>query len=232
MIGTTSQFSFMPTRFRISGVVGFLVLTICLVAQDPPLTISDKENLPSAHLWERYSYNLTASGGIAPYRWMVRSGSLPHEFKLDEFGELSGIPEEPRQFEFTSLVRDSSNPTEQQQKKFVLSTETPLTAEWDHAAHVIGTRIDGSIKVSNRTGRDFDLTVVVLAVNDIGRATAIGFQHFSLKKDTRDFDIPFGDSVSRGSYVVNVDVVAEEPASNRIFRARLVTAEQQVTQGP
>jgi len=208
------------------------VLTICLVAQDPPLTISDKENLPSAHLWERYSYNLTASGGIAPYRWMVRSGSLPHEFKLDEFGELSGIPEEPRQFEFTSLVRDSSNPTEQQQKKFVLSTETPLTAEWDHAAHVIGTRIDGSIKVSNRTGRDFDLTVIVLAVNDISRATAIGFQHFSLKKDTRDFDIPFGDSVSRGSYVVNVDVVAEEPVSNRIFRVRLVTGEQQVTQGP
>jgi len=232
MIGTASQFSFMPTRFRISGVVGFLVLTICLVAQDPPLTISDKENLPSAHLWERYSYNLTASGGIAPYRWMVRSGSLPHEFKLDEFGELSGIPEEPRQFEFTSLVRDSSNPTEQQQKKFVLSTETPLTAEWDHAAHVIGTRIDGSIKVSNRTGRDFDLTVIVLAVNDISRATAIGFQHFSLKKDTRDFDIPFGDSVSRGSYVVNVDVVAEEPVSNRIFRVRLVTGEQQVTQGP
>ena len=208
------------------------MLTICLVAQDPPLTISDKENLPSAHLWERYSYNLTASGGIAPYRWMVRSGSLPHEFKLDEFGELSGIPEEPRQFEFTSVVRDSSNPTEQQQKKFVLSTETPLTAEWDHAAHVIGTRIDGSIKVSNRTGRDFDLTVIVLAVNDISRATAIGFQHFSLKKDTRDFDIPFGDSVSRGSYVVNVDVVAEEPVSNRIFRVRLVTGEQQVTQGP
>ena len=232
MIGTASQFSFMPTRFRISGVVGFLVLTICLVAQDPPLTISDKENLPSAHLWERYSYNLTASGGIAPYRWMVRSGSLPHEFKLDEFGEFCGIPEEPRQFEFTSLVRDSSNPTEQQQKKFVLSTETPLTAEWDHAAHVIGTRIDGSIKVSNRTGRDFDLTVIVLAVNDISRATAIGFQHFSLKKDTRDFDIPFGDSVSRGSYVVNVDVVAEEPVSNRIFRVRLVTGEQQVTQGP
>jgi hypothetical protein len=232
MIETTSQFSFMLTKLRISCVIGFLMLTICLVAQDSPLTISDKENLPSAHLWERYSYNLRASGGIAPYRWILRSGSLPHESKLDEFGELSGIPEEPRQFEFTSVVRDSSNPVQQQEKKFVLSIETPLTAEWDHTARVTGPRIDGSIKVSNRTGRDFDLTIIVLAVNDIGRATAIGYQHFSLKKDTRDFDIPFGDSVSRGSYVVNVDVVAEEPVSNRIFRARLVTGEQQVTQGP
>src|SRR5438874_1373335 len=148
MIGTASQFSFMPTRFRISGVVGFLVLTICLVAQDPPLAISDKENLPSPHLWEHYSYNLTASGGIAPYRWILRSGSLPHEFKLDEFGELTGIPEEPGKFEFASVVRDNSNPVQQQEKKFVLSTETPLTAEWNHTARISGQRIDGSIKVS------------------------------------------------------------------------------------
>ena len=76
------------------------------------------------------------------------------------------------------------------------------------------------------------VALVTGASRGIGRATAIGYQHFSLKKDTRDFDNPFGDSVSRGSYVVNVDVVAEEPVSNRIFRARLVTAEQQVTQGP
>jgi hypothetical protein len=33
-------------------------------------------------------------------------------------------------------------------------------------------------------------------------------------------------------YAVNVDVVAEEPVSGRIFRARLVTEKQQVTQGP
>jgi hypothetical protein len=222
----------MHTKLRISGGIGLLVLTVSLVAQDPPLTISDKENLPPAHLWERYSYSLKASGGIAPYHWILRTGPLPHGFQLNEFGELSGMSEEPGQFEFTALLRDSSNPAGQQEKKFVLSNETPLTAEWGHTARVNGARIDGSIKVSNRTGRDFDVTVIVLAVNDIGRATAIGYQHFSLKKDTRDFDIPFGDSLSWGTYAVNVDVVAEEPVSNRIFRARLVRGAQQVTQGP
>ena len=99
-------------------------------------------------------------------------------------------------------------------------------------AVVDGQRIDGSVKVSNRTGRDFDLTFVVLAVNEIGRATAIGYQHFPLKSNTRDMRLPFGDRLSRGNYTVNVDLVAEEPISNRIFRARLVAGKQIVTQGP
>jgi len=53
-----------------------------------------------------------------------------------------------------------------------------------------------------------------------------------LKKQTRDLQIPFGDNLSRGDYSVNVDVLCEEPISNRIFRARLATGKQQVTQGP
>lgn len=114
----------------------------------------------------------------------------------------------------------------------MLSIETPLRADWGKRAQVSGNRIDGSVKVSNRTGRSFDLTIIILAVNDIGRATAIGYQHLDLKKDTRDLEIPFGDTLSPGNYAVNVDVVAEEPISNRIFRARLVTDKEAVTQGP
>lgn len=114
----------------------------------------------------------------------------------------------------------------------VLKTESPLTADWSRKAHVSGQRIDGSIKVSNHSGRDFDLTFIVLAVNDIGRATAIGYQHFSLNKNTVDMEIPFGETLSAGNYAVNVDVVGEEPLSKQIFRARLVTGKESVTQGP
>jgi hypothetical protein len=110
--------------------------------------------------------------------------------------------------------------------------ETPFSVEWDRKAQANGQRIDGAVKVSNRTGRDFDLTFVVLAVNEIGRATAIGYQHFSLKRNTRDFALPFGDTLSAGNYTVNVDVVGEEPVSNRIFRARLVMPKQTIAQGP
>jgi hypothetical protein len=99
-------------------------------------------------------------------------------------------------------------------------------------AQVNDQRIDGSIKISNHSGRDFDLTFIVLAVNDIGRATAIGYQHFPLKKNTTDMEIPFGETLSAGNYAVNVDVVGEEPISKNIFRARLVTGKESITQGP
>jgi len=190
------------------------------------------QDLPTAMLWMPYRSRLQASGGIQPYHWRLFSGSLPPGLMLAEDGELSGTPLEPGQFDFILQVTDSDSPPSQVRKKFTLYMEPPLTVEWSHTARVNGQRIDGSFKVSNRTGRDFDLTVIVLAVNDIGRATAIGYQHFPLKRNTRDQEIPFGDALSAGSYQVNVDVVAEEPISNRVLRARLVTEKESIAQGP
>jgi hypothetical protein len=218
------------------------ILCFCLLfaatmvwAQQTPvldsLSISTKE-LPKASLWEPYVANMQASGGIEPYHWHVIAGSLPRGFVVNEGGTLTGVLDEPGEYEFTVLVTDNNKPPKQGKQQLVLSAETPMTAEWRRKAQVNGQRIDGSIKVSNHTGRDFDLTFVVLAVNDIGRATAIGYQHFSLKKDTRDTEIPFGDTLSPGNYAVNVDVVGEEPISHRIFRARLVTGKESITQGP
>ena len=224
----------MGAKLVLACGISLLFLAVASQAQQAspePLAILDKE-LPPASLWQQYSYRLQASGGIAPYRWIFVSGSLPRGVELRNFGELDGIPEETGSFEFTVLVGENQNPSEQERKKLVLRIETPLAADWKHTARVDGARIDGSIKVSNHTGRDFDLTFIVLAVNDIGRATAIGYQHFPLKKGTRDLEIPFGETLSPGNYAVNVDVVGEEPISNRIFRARLVSGKQQITQGP
>jgi hypothetical protein len=53
-----------------------------------------------------------------------------------------------------------------------------------------------------------------------------------LKANTRDFSLPFGDNLAPGNYVVNVDLVAEEPVSNKIFRTRLVTPKETILQGP
>jgi hypothetical protein len=212
-----------------------LVATLACAQQRPPasdsLSISTRE-LPKASLWEPYTANLQASGGIEPYHWHVVAGSVPRGFVLNEGGTLTGVLDEPGEYEFTVLVTDNDKPPKQGKQQLVLSAETPMTADWLRKAQVNGQRIEGSIKVSNHTGRDFDLTFIVLAVNDIGRATAIGYQHFPLKRDTRDMEIPFGDSLPAGNYVVNVDVVGEEPVSYRIFRARLVTGQESIIQGP
>ena len=224
----------MRARFR-GLCLGLLLFAPGSWAQQPSPSESlliPVKDLPKASLWEPYSFRLQASGGIEPYHWHLIGGSLPRGINLEPSGELTGTTEDTGQFEFTVLVTDSNRPPKQMQTTFMLSVEIPLTAEWSRRPIVNGQRIDGSIKVSNNTGHDFDLTFIVLAVNEIGRATAIGYQHFPLKRDTRDMEIPFGDTLSRGNYTVSVDVVGEEPVSNRIFRVRSVAENQQVTQGP
>ena len=212
----------------------FVLLAIYSWAQTPgssSLIISTRD-LPKASLWEPYSFRLQAESGIEPYRWRIAAGSLPQGFTLNPGGQITGTPEDLFHSELSVAATDSSRPPKQVRREFTLATEVPLTAEWSNQAKVNGQRIEGSIKVSNHTGRDFDLTVIVLAVNEIGRATALGYQHFPLQRDTRNLEIPFGDNFSRGNYAVNVDVVGEEGISGRIFRARLVTPNQSITQGP
>ena len=216
----------------------FLLVAISVSAQGPSsdLTIVTKD-LPPASLWSNYEasnefgFRLQAKGGVAPVHWRVVNGALPHGLTLED-DKITGIPDQSGYFQFVLEVRDSNSPPAQAHKGVVLPVEIPFSAEWDRKAQVNGQRIDGSVKVSNRTGRNFDLTFIVLAVNDIGRATAIGYQHFPLGKNTRDLPLPFGDTLSSGNYTVNVDVVAEEPISKRIFRARLLSGKETITQAP
>jgi len=208
-----------------------LLLPSFSYAQPPQLSVA-KFELPKASLWNPYSFKLQASAGVEPYHWRLTAGSLPRGLQLRDSGELSGVAQEQGEFDFTVRLTDNSRPPKQLTRKFTLLMETPLSALWGKRVQVNGSRLEGSVKVSNRTGRDFDLTAIVLAVNDIGRATAIGYQHFPLKKNTLDLEIPFGDTLPPGNYVVHVDVVGEEPESNRIFRARMVTGKQSIAQGP
>ena len=156
---------------------------------------------------------------------------MPRGLELRESGEITGILNQAGELDFLVQATDSKG-AHSPPKKFTLAVEPPLKADWLKKSQVNGTRIDGSVKVSNTSGRDFDLTFVVLAVNDIGRATAIGYQHFPLKKNTRDLELPFGDTLSWGDYIVNVDLVGEEPESQAIFRSRLVAPKQTIAQTP
>jgi hypothetical protein len=119
------------------------------------------------------------------------------------------------------------------QREYTLNVIAAMLMQWKKPAHVTGNRIDGSVEVSNTTADDFDFTFIVLAVNENGRATAIGYQRFPLKQGTTDFEIPFGETVASGSYVVHVDGVGEVAEKNQIHRARLQTpVPLQVVVGP
>ena len=185
----------MKTKLLCACGMGFLLLAMAASGQTASVSGSlsiPVENLPQPALWEFISVRRLPRAAARTYHWHLFSGSLPGGLKLSDDGELSGTPQETGQFDFVIQLRDSDDPPNQLQKKFTLLLETAThRGVVAHCAKVNGQRIDGSVKVSNHTGRDFDLTLVVLAVNDIGRATAIGYQRFPLKKKTRDMEIPF-----------------------------------------
>jgi len=210
----------------------FLFCGLACAQTTQPLSIQTT-SLPKAYVRQPFQARLDARGGTPPYKWEVSDGPLPDGVVLHPDGELSGTPAQTGEFRFTARVEDSSKPAYQLSKQFALSVVSPLMARWGKYPTVNGQRLEGSILVSNETEDDFDLTAIMLAVNDIGRATAIGYQHFSLKKDTDEMEIPFGENLPPGSYQLNVDVVAEIAQTKTIHRVRLVPEQKfQIQQGP
>jgi hypothetical protein len=190
-------------------------------------------SLPKAYLRQHYETHLEARGGITPLRWELTEGTPPAGIVLGRDGLLSGAPTETGEFRFTVTLTDSGRPAAQRNQQLVLTVVAPLMAQWGRYPKVTGHRLEGSIIVSNQTEQDFDLTVIVMAVNEIGRATAIGYQRIALKKNAAAIEIPFGENLPQGSYELNVDAVAEVAATNSIYRARLVPKERfQIVEGP
>jgi hypothetical protein len=189
--------------------------------------------LPKGYVRGHYEVRLEARGGISPLNWEVSEGALPDGVALSRDGVLSGAPAAAGEFHFVVTVTDSGKPAYQKRQPLVLTVIAPLLARWGRYPKVTGQRVEGSVIVSNQTEQDFDLTLIVLAVNEIGRATAIGYQRIKLEKNSGELEIPFGDNLPRGAYEINVDVVAEVTATNSVYRVRLVPNEKlRVQQGP
>ena len=208
----------------------------------PPQPIPQEENelfiindseLPETYPQARYEVRLAARGGTTPLRWHLEKGTLPPGIKLEGDGFLHGSPESSGEFQFTISVKDNSRPEQGVEKHFILRIQSALTLEWKNPARVNGNRIEGSVEVSNKTPDDVDLTFIVLAVAANGRATAIGYQHFVVPKTTLAKELPFGETLPNGAYVVHVDVVGEVAPKHLIYRKRLQTsAPLQVQVGP
>ena len=197
-----------------------------------PLII-ETSSLPSGYTRGTYTFTLRAHAGIPPLHWRVEKGELPPGLKLEDDGTLHGAPEKPGEYRFTVSVTDNAKPQQAVEREFVLNVLRALVLEWKIPPHAAGSRIEGSVQVSNETPDDFDFTFYVLAVSENGRATAIGYQRFPLNKGTLNFEIPFGETLPLGAYVVHADAVGEVAEKNHIYRARLQTpGPLQVAVGP
>jgi Putative Ig domain len=222
----------------LTQAVRFLAVTaLCLcgfVAAEtaPPLAIVE-DSLPAISAGIEAHIPLHATGGVPPYHWSVPASDLPEGMVLVSEGFLTGRPTKPGAFTLTITVEDSAHPGHSINKTFRALVTAALLLEWLRPPLIHGNRIDGAVQVSNGSKDDFDLTVIIVSVNAVGRATALGYQHFNLKAGATGIQIPFAETLSPGAYVVHADAVAEIPAKNSVLRQHLQTpGPLPVTLGP
>jgi len=224
-----------PSEMNFNQIVKLVAILICfssLLAAQAPLAVVE-EPLPTIEAGVEFHVLLHASGGAPPYVWSVASGDLPDGITLTPEGLLGGRPTTPGDFAVTLKVEDSGHPAHTINKDFRIVVTASLLLEWLRSPKVRDNRIDGSVLVSNGTHDTFDLTVIIVAVADNGRATAIGYEHFPLKAGSTNVEISFGNALPFGAYVIHADAIAEIPKRKVILRQRLQSPQAlQVLQGP
>jgi hypothetical protein len=207
--------------------VFLLLMTASLAAQTTAsqarLDFATK-SLPTATLGRAYNEAIKLQNAQGPFQWKTVKGALPQGIVLQQnTGVLSGTPALSGVYKFTIAVQDEGARLTAQ-REFTLEVQGPLLLEWVKQPFLTENSISGGIKVTNSstTAESFDLTVIIVAVNETGKAFALGYQHFDLSQDIEQ-EIPFSSTVPNGRYIVHVDAVAEVAATRSIYRSRLQT---------
>jgi hypothetical protein len=204
------------------GVLGVLgVGTPATIAQTR--AASPAAVLPNGFVGQAYYNQLeTPQQGTPPWHFRSVRGSLPSGIALDPSGVLAGTPTAPGEYHFRLEATDSSPKPVAKTRNYILTVTSPLTIAWTQPPQVTPEgAIAGEIRVTNGTAGALDLTVIVVAVDTINKAFALGYQHYSL--GTGSQRIPFSSTLPRDTYVVHADAVAEDSETGRIYRARLQT---------
>jgi hypothetical protein len=76
--------------------------------------------LPDAAKGVEYKYSLEAKGGIPPYTWRLKSGTLPDGLQFASNGTISGKPAKRQTFSFTVEVNDSDSPAQTTQQTYII----------------------------------------------------------------------------------------------------------------
>ena len=177
--------------------------------------------LPAPVAGEKYQIQLRAMGGTPPYYWSAPTTPLPDGLTLDpNTGRITGIPESSDEFSILVQVSDSANPPLTHTKLLLATEGAPLTVRWTVRPHIVASNIAGAVRVTNGSKDRMDMTVIVMAVNEYGRATALRYERLNLAPGKETPDLTFQVALPLGQYVAHVDAVGEVPEKKAIYRDR------------
>ena len=122
----------------------------------------------------------------------------------------------------TLVSAEEQKPADAKAGKTAQTKAAPALA-WAAEPKLEVASISGSLAVSNETDADLDETVLVVAVNEIGKAFAIGYQHFTLQSHKVNVSVPFGLKLPPGRYLVHADAISEILSNRKVFHFGLQT---------
>ena len=96
--------------------------------------------------------------------------------------------------------------------------------DWQDAPAVHGNKLSGSAVVTNQTGDEFVLTVIVRRGQPDWASDGVGLSALQNSGGSSSPVIPFGSSPGMGTYYVRIDAVAHRTGKKHIFRASKQTS--------
>jgi putative Ig domain-containing protein len=130
--GTTSasgSFSFTVLATDALSHTATSQLTLAVANQTAPLEVQTV-TLPNATAGTSYADTLAASGGQAPYRWSLTSGSLPTGIQLTSSGSISGTASAAGSYSFIVQATDAASNTSTRQLALAVAAQSiPLAVQ-------------------------------------------------------------------------------------------------------
>ncbi len=169
-------------------------------------------NLPDAVVQQPYSHQLEEPpAGAPPWAWHLASGTLPPGLTVNPDGTITGTPTAVGSFRWQMQATDSATTPAAVSYQVELAVRPQLEMQWDAQPSLDSDTIQGRVRVINHSQESLNLTVIVVAINEIGKAFALGYQHFDFAPGSQVID--FGSSLPRGSYLVHADAIGVSATS-------------------
>lgn len=204
-------------------LLALVVLTAAAMAQQaaaPELSFETTQ-LPHAIAGHAYGARIETAGGAPPRSLKRVAGTLPPGLGLDPSGWITGVARDVGTYEFTVELSDAAQPPHLLRHTYTLAVVRPLTVEWKRAPAIRGSGISGQVEVSNTSQTTADVTVIIVAVNEYGKAFVLGYNRGPMQAGAAPETVEFGSTLPAGTYSVRADAVGEVARTGEIWRAAL-----------